>query len=108
MSGQRTWQFYYAHAKDLRLLRRRNFNETGNMHSSNEQHRQLFEAIAMDAGTQAHAIVGHHVVGPAKSRSACKLTAGRRLRALSDGEPAHPVRRNQSLGRIQAVESAIG
>jgi DNA-binding GntR family transcriptional regulator len=48
--------------KELHLFRRRYFNGPGNMRRSNEQHRQLFDAIAKGNGSRARAIAERHVV----------------------------------------------
>lgn len=63
MSGnERACKAYEDYVKELHLFRRRYFNGPGNMRKSNEQHRQLFDAIAIGAGARARAIAKRHVV----------------------------------------------
>jgi DNA-binding GntR family transcriptional regulator len=63
LSGnQRACQAYDDYVKELHLFRRRYFNGPGNMRRSNEQHRQLFEAIAKGAGAKARAVAERHVI----------------------------------------------
>jgi DNA-binding GntR family transcriptional regulator len=63
MAGnQRASQAYGDYIKELHLFRRRYFNGPGNMKASNEQHRQLYDAIAKGAGSRARAIAEKHVM----------------------------------------------
>jgi hypothetical protein len=50
-----------GYVKELHLFRRRYFNGPGNMRRSNEQHRQLYEAIMHGAGAKARAVAERHV-----------------------------------------------
>jgi DNA-binding GntR family transcriptional regulator len=63
LSGnERARQAYDDYVKELHLFRRRYFDGPGNMRRSNEQHRQLYEAIAKGAGAKARAIAERHVI----------------------------------------------
>lgn len=63
MSGnERACRAYDDYVKELHLFRRRYFNAPGNMRKSNEQHRQLYEAIAKGDGAAAGAIAERHVL----------------------------------------------
>ncbi len=63
LSGnQRARQAYDDYVKELHVFRRRYFNGPGNMRHSNEQHRQLVDAIAKGAGTRARAVAERHVL----------------------------------------------
>lgn len=63
LSGsQRAAQAYGDYVKELHLFRRRYFDGPGNMKRSNEQHRQLVEAIARGAGAKARAVAERHVL----------------------------------------------
>jgi DNA-binding GntR family transcriptional regulator len=60
--NQRACRAYDDYVKELHLFRRRYFNGPGNMRRSNEQHRQLFEAIAKGQGSRARAVAERHVI----------------------------------------------
>ena len=63
LSGnQRASQAYGDYIKELHLFRRRYFNGPGNMRRSNEQHRQLYEAIAKGSGSRSRSIAERHVL----------------------------------------------
>ncbi|HSI57120.1 MAG TPA: FCD domain-containing protein [Ideonella sp.] len=63
LSGnERACRAYDDYVKELHLFRRRYFNGPGNMRKSNEQHRQLYEAIADGAGARARAVAERHVI----------------------------------------------
>jgi len=63
LSGnQRAGQTYDDYVKELHWFRRRYFDGPGNMRRSNEQHRQLYEAIAAGAGAKARAVAERHVL----------------------------------------------
>lgn len=62
LSGnERACRTYDDFVKELHLFRRRYFSGPGNMRRSNEQHRQLYEAIAAGATAQARAAAERHV-----------------------------------------------
>jgi len=78
MSGnERACRAYGDYVKELHLFRRRYFNGPGNMRRSNEQHRQLYEAVARGAGAKARAVAERHV-----------LEGRQRLLATLDDAPA--------------------
>lgn len=60
--NQRAARAYDDYVKELHLFRRRYFNGPGNMRRSNEQHRQLFDAVAAGAGAKARAVAERHVL----------------------------------------------
>jgi DNA-binding GntR family transcriptional regulator len=63
LSGNaRAAQAYEDYAKELHLFRRRYFNSPGNMRRSNEQHRDLFEAIARGDAARAKRVAERHVM----------------------------------------------
>lgn len=63
LSGnQRARQAYNDYVKELHIFRRRYFNGPGNMRRSNEQHQQIFDAIAKGAGAEARAAAEQHVM----------------------------------------------
>lgn len=63
LSGnQRAAQAYDDYVKELHLFRRRYFNGPGNMRRSNEQHRQIVEAVAAGQGARARAAAERHVL----------------------------------------------
>ncbi len=63
LSGnERACRAYDDYVKELHLFRRRYFNGPGNMRRSNEQHRQLYEAIARGNGSRARAAAERHVI----------------------------------------------
>jgi DNA-binding GntR family transcriptional regulator len=63
LSGNaRAAQAYEDYAKELHLFRRRYFNSPGNMRRSNEQHRELYEAIARGDGVRAKRAAERHVM----------------------------------------------
>jgi len=63
LSGnERACRAYDDYVKELHLFRRRYFNGPGNMRRSNEQHRQLFEAIIKGQGGRARAVAERHVI----------------------------------------------
>ena len=63
LSGnQRAAQAYDDYVKELHQFRRRYFNGPGNMRRSNEQHRQLVEAIGSGDGAAARAAAEQHVL----------------------------------------------
>lgn len=63
MSGnERACRAYDDYVKELHLFRRRYFNGPGNMRKSNEQHRQIFDAIATGDGPAARAAAERHVL----------------------------------------------
>jgi DNA-binding GntR family transcriptional regulator len=63
LSGnERACQAYDDYVKELHLFRRRYFNGPGNMRRSNEQHRELYEAIVKGDGAKARAVAERHVI----------------------------------------------
>jgi len=63
LSGnQRACQAYDDYVKELHQFRRRYFDGPGNMRRSNEQHRQLVDAITKGSGARARAIAERHVL----------------------------------------------
>lgn len=63
MSGnERACRAYDDYVKELHQFRRRYFDGPGNMRRSNEQHRQLYEAIGGGLGTRARAVAERHVL----------------------------------------------
>lgn len=63
LSGnERACRAYDDYVKELHLFRRRYFNAPGNMRKSNEQHRQLYEAVAKGNGARARAVAERHVL----------------------------------------------
>jgi DNA-binding GntR family transcriptional regulator len=63
LSGNaRAAQAYEDYAKELHLFRRRYFNSPGNMRRSNEQHRELYEAIARGDCARAKRAAERHVM----------------------------------------------
>ena len=63
LSGnQRACEAYDDYVKELHLFRRKYFNGPGNMKRSNEQHRELYEAIAKGSGAKARAAAERHVL----------------------------------------------
>lgn len=60
--NERARQAYDDYVKELHLFRRRYFNRPGNMRRSNEQHRQLYEAIAAGDGRRARTVAERHVM----------------------------------------------
>lgn len=63
LSGNhRAAQAYDDYVKELHQFRRRYFNGAGNMRRSNEQHRQLVEAIVRGDGPAARAAAEQHVL----------------------------------------------
>lgn len=63
LSGnQRACRAYEDYVKELHLFRRRYFDGPGHMRRSNQQHRQLFEAIAAGDGAKARAAAEQHVL----------------------------------------------
>ncbi|QHJ01327.1 FCD domain-containing protein [Xylophilus rhododendri] len=63
LSGNdRAAQLYGDFVKELHMFRRRYFNEPGNMRMSNQQHRQLYEAIAEGSPAKARAVAERHVL----------------------------------------------
>jgi DNA-binding GntR family transcriptional regulator len=63
LSGnQRAQQAYDDYVKELHLFRRRYVNTPGNMRRSNEQHRQLVDAVLKGSGTKARAAAERHVL----------------------------------------------
>ena len=86
LSGnERACQTYADYVEELHLFRRRYFNAPGNMRVSNEQHRQLFEAIAQGAGPKAGAIARRHVI-EGRERLLATLHEARSV----PGEPKDP------------------
>lgn len=62
MSGnERACRAYDDYVKELHLFRRRYFSAPGNMRRSNEQHRQIYDAIAGGSGAKARACAERHV-----------------------------------------------
>jgi DNA-binding GntR family transcriptional regulator len=62
LSGnERAARAYDDYVKELHQFRRRYFNGPGNMRLSNEQHRELFDAIAQGDGPRARAAAERHV-----------------------------------------------
>lgn len=62
LSGnERACRAYDDYCKELHLFRRKYFDGPGNMRRSNEQHRQLYEAIARGTGAKARAVAERHV-----------------------------------------------
>lgn len=63
LSGnQRAGQLYDDYAKELHVFRQRYFDSPGNMRLSNEQHRQIVEAIAKGDEQKARAVAERHVM----------------------------------------------
>lgn len=63
LSGnERACRAYDDFVKELHLFRRKYFNGPGNMRRSNEQHRQLYDAIARGAPAKARAVAERHVL----------------------------------------------
>lgn len=63
MSGnERAARAYDDHVKELHQVRRRYFNGPGHMRRSNEQHRQLYDAIAGGHGARARTVAERHVL----------------------------------------------
>jgi DNA-binding GntR family transcriptional regulator len=53
---------YAGVVKELHLFRRRYFDAAGNMRRSNQEHRQLHEAIASGSAARARAVATRHVM----------------------------------------------
>lgn len=60
--NQRAGQLYSDYAKELHVFRQRYFDAPGNMRLSNEQHRQLVDAIAKGDSNKAHTVAERHVM----------------------------------------------
>lgn len=71
----RAAQAYDDYVKELHQFRRRYFNGPGNMRRSNEQHRELYEAIAAGDAAAARAVAERHVM-EGRGRLLSTLEAG--------------------------------
>ena len=76
LSGNaRSAQSYEDYAKELHLFRRRYFNSPGNIRRSNEQHLELYEAIARGDCVRAKRAAERHVM-EGRQRLLSTLDAG--------------------------------
>ena len=64
LSGnKRAKQAYDDYVKELHLFRRKYFNVSNNMHTSNVEHRKIYEAIASGSPAKAWTAAQRHVLG---------------------------------------------
>ena len=64
LSGnKRAKQAYDDYVKELHLFRRKYFNVSKNMHTSNVEHRRIYEAIASGSPAKAWTAAQRHVLG---------------------------------------------
>ncbi len=64
LSGnKRAKQAYDDYVKELHLFRRKYFNVSKNMHTSNVEHRKIYEAIASGSSAKAWTAAQRHVLG---------------------------------------------
>lgn len=64
LSGnKRAKQAYDDYVKELHLFRRKYFNVSKNMHTSNVEHRKIYEAIASGSPAKAWTAAQRHVLG---------------------------------------------
>lgn len=60
--SERTARLYHDFVKELHLFRRQNFDNSGNMHKSNVEHRRIYEAIASGNKAEASKCAEEHIL----------------------------------------------
>lgn len=60
--SERTARMYHDFVKELHLFRRQNFDNSGNMHKSNVEHRRVYEAIANGNKAEASKAAEEHIL----------------------------------------------
>jgi DNA-binding GntR family transcriptional regulator len=60
--SERTARLYHDFVKELHLFRRQNFDNRGNMHKSNVEHRRVYEAIASGNKAEASKAAEEHIL----------------------------------------------